>query len=98
MAKNSIPEGKSKWGRFYELRDKVDQALHGEWVGLIEQQAGRATRDFLVRRGAPSFCSILGGNRVGQILWGSFPIKSGVGKFFARLGKLYVRMRWRFIW
>merc|ERR1711962_1634663 len=35
MAKNSIPEGKSKWGRFYELRDKVDQALHeivdGEW-------------------------------------------------------------------
>ena len=29
MAKNSIPEGKAKWGRFYELRDKVDQALHG---------------------------------------------------------------------
>ncbi len=30
MAKNTIPEGKSKWGRFYELRDKVDQNLHGK--------------------------------------------------------------------
>jgi len=27
IEKNEIPEGKSKWGRFYELRDKVDQAL-----------------------------------------------------------------------
>ena len=35
MAKNSIPEGKSKWGRFYELRDKVDQALHGEEACVI---------------------------------------------------------------
>ena len=26
---NVIPEGKSKWGRFYELRDKVDKALRG---------------------------------------------------------------------
>ena len=32
MAKNSIPEGKAKWGRFYELRDKVDRALYGESV------------------------------------------------------------------
>ena len=32
MAKNTIPEGKSKWGRFYELRDKVDQDLHGKKV------------------------------------------------------------------
>jgi len=27
IEKNVIPEGKSKWGRFYELRDKVDQAV-----------------------------------------------------------------------
>jgi hypothetical protein len=24
---NVIPDGKSKWGRFYELRDMVDNAL-----------------------------------------------------------------------
>jgi len=27
MDSNEIPEGKSKWGRFYELRDMVDNAL-----------------------------------------------------------------------
>ena len=30
MQNNVIPDGKSKWGRFYELRDKVDQALRGK--------------------------------------------------------------------
>jgi len=38
MAKNSIPEGKSKWGRFYELRDKVDQALHE----IVEMESGES--------------------------------------------------------
>jgi len=28
MANNVIPDGKSRWGRFYELRDDVDNALH----------------------------------------------------------------------
>jgi len=28
MASNEIPDGKSRWGRFYELRDEVDNALH----------------------------------------------------------------------
>jgi len=27
MGKNEIPDGKSRWGRFYELRDMVDNAL-----------------------------------------------------------------------
>ena len=30
MAKNSIPEGKYKWGRFYELRGAVDDDLKGD--------------------------------------------------------------------
>merc|ERR1711962_484247 len=38
MAKNNIPEGKSKWGRFYELRDKVDQALHE----IVEMESGES--------------------------------------------------------
>jgi hypothetical protein len=29
---NVIPEGKSKWGRFYELRDKVDQAIKSKYT------------------------------------------------------------------
>ena len=39
MDKNVIPEGKSKWGRFYELRDKVDQALkgrHNHFIFILE--------------------------------------------------------------
>merc|ERR1712241_1508847 len=27
IANNEIPEGKSRWGKFYELRDKVDKAV-----------------------------------------------------------------------
>ena len=27
IANNEIPDGKSRWGKFYELRDKVDQAV-----------------------------------------------------------------------
>ena len=34
MDNNAIPEGKNKWGRFYELRGEVDDALKG--VSLVE--------------------------------------------------------------
>ena len=34
MDNNAIPEGKNKWGRFYELRGEVDDALKGlKFVG-----------------------------------------------------------------
>ena len=29
MDNNAIPEGRNKWGRFYELRGEVDDALKG---------------------------------------------------------------------
>ena len=29
MDSNTIPDGKNIWGRFYELRDAVDNALKG---------------------------------------------------------------------
>ena len=29
MDNNAIPEGRNKWGRFYELRGEVDEALKG---------------------------------------------------------------------
>ena len=29
MDSNAIPDGKNKWGRFYELRGAVDKALKG---------------------------------------------------------------------
>jgi hypothetical protein len=32
VLQNVIPEGKSKWGRFYELRDKVDQAIKSKYT------------------------------------------------------------------
>ena len=30
IANNEIPEGKSRWGKFYELRDKVDKAVRSK--------------------------------------------------------------------
>merc|ERR1712168_1396470 len=44
MAKNSIPEGKAKWGRFYELRDKVDRALY-EIVTMDEEGAASSVNN-----------------------------------------------------
>ena len=35
MDTNAIPEGRNKWGRFYELRGEVDEALRGFSVFLI---------------------------------------------------------------
>ena len=32
MDNNAIPEGRNKWGRFYELRGEVDDALKGFFV------------------------------------------------------------------
>ena len=34
---NVIPDGKSKWGRFYELRDMVDNALKGTYMVVSTQ-------------------------------------------------------------
>ena len=33
MDNNAIPEGRNKWGRFYELRGEVDDALKGLSAG-----------------------------------------------------------------
>ena len=38
MDNNAIPEGKNKWGRFYELRNEVDEALKGEKMRCCMQQ------------------------------------------------------------
>ena len=32
MDNNAIPEGKNKWGRFYELRGAVDDDLKGDMM------------------------------------------------------------------
>ena len=32
IANNEIPEGKSRWGKFYELRDLVDKAVRSKHV------------------------------------------------------------------
>ena len=32
IANNEIPEGKSRWGKFYELRDLVDKAVRSKQV------------------------------------------------------------------
>ena len=44
MDENVIPDGKNKWGRFYELRGAVDDDLKGE---LIMENYDHLTFDHL---------------------------------------------------
>ena len=37
IANNEIPEGKSKWGKFYELRDKVDKAVRSKLKKIVSK-------------------------------------------------------------